>query len=62
MLHKISELCKKIDVIKALSLTLYNMKYVDKNASREQIDDLIEEITCASGWCIKSIDYRTILS
>jgi len=24
-------------------------------------DDLIEEITCASGWCIKSIDYRTIL-
>ena len=24
-------------------------------------DDLIEEITCASGWCIKSIDYRIIL-
>ena len=24
-------------------------------------DDLIEEITCASGWCIKSIDYRYIL-
>ena len=21
-------------------------------------DDLIEEITCASGWCIKSIDYN----
>ena len=21
-------------------------------------DDLIEEITCASGWCIKSIDYE----
>ena len=21
-------------------------------------DDLIEEITCAMGWCIKSIDYR----
>ena len=21
-------------------------------------DDLIEEITCATGWCIKSIDYR----
>jgi len=44
MLHKISELCKKIDVIKALSLTLYNMKYIDKNTSREQIDDLIEQI------------------
>jgi hypothetical protein len=25
-------------------------------------DDLIEEITCASGWCIKSIDYRIILN
>jgi mannosyltransferase OCH1-like enzyme len=25
-------------------------------------DDLIEEITCAAGWCIKSIDYRHILS
>ena len=24
-------------------------------------DDLIEEITSASGWCIKSIDYRIIL-
>ena len=24
-------------------------------------DDLVEEITAASGWCIKSIDYRTIL-
>jgi hypothetical protein len=25
-------------------------------------DDLIEEITSAYGWCIKSIDYRIILS
>ncbi len=24
-------------------------------------DDLIEEITCATGWCIKSIDYCHIL-
>ena len=24
-------------------------------------DDLIEEITTASGWCIKSIDYETQL-
>ena len=24
-------------------------------------DDLIEEITSASGWCIKSVDYRHIL-
>lgn len=25
-------------------------------------EDLIEEITCATGWCIKSIDYRIILN
>ena len=24
-------------------------------------DDLIEEITTASGWCIKSIDYEILL-
>ena len=24
-------------------------------------DDLIEEITCAAGWCIKSIDYHHVL-
>lgn len=24
-------------------------------------DDLIEEISCESGWCIKSLDYRIIL-
>ena len=25
-------------------------------------DDLVEEITCATGWCIKSLDFRHILS
>lgn len=25
-------------------------------------DDLIEEITCATGWCVKSIDYVYVLS
>ena len=25
-------------------------------------EDLIEEITCASGWCVKSIDYCYVLS
>ncbi len=24
-------------------------------------EDLVEEITCATGWCIKSIDYQIIL-
>lgn len=25
-------------------------------------EDLVEEITCTTGWCIKSIDCRIILS
>lgn len=25
-------------------------------------DDLVEEITCATGWCINSLDYRIVLS
>jgi len=25
-------------------------------------DDLVEEITSAAGWCIKSIDYRHVLA
>lgn len=28
----------------------------------EDEEDLLEEITCATGWCIKSIDYRHVLS
>jgi len=28
----------------------------------DDADDLIEEITCAAGWCIKSIDYRHVLN
>ena len=27
----------------------------------EDGDDLVEEITCAAGYCIKSIDYRHVL-
>ena len=25
-------------------------------------DDLVEEITCATGWCINSLNYRIVLS
>ena len=25
-------------------------------------DDLIEEITCATGWCVKSVDYVHVLN
>jgi hypothetical protein len=25
-------------------------------------DDLVEEITCATGWCVKSLDYVHVLN
>lgn len=28
----------------------------------EDEEDLVDEITCVTGWCIKSIDYRHVLS
>ena len=27
----------------------------------DDADDLVEEITCATGWCIKSIDYTVFI-
>ena len=35
--------------------------YIGSVWEADDEDDLIEEISCASGWCIKSIDYRHIL-
>jgi len=35
--------------------------YIGTFWEAEDGDDLIEEITSESGWCIKSIDYRHIL-
>ena len=36
-------------------------EYIGTFWDADDADDLIEEISCASGWCIKSIDYRIIL-
>jgi len=38
-----------------------NEEYVGTIWEAEDGDDLIDEISTASGWCIKSIDYRIIL-
>ena len=32
--------------------------YIGTTWEADDGDDLVEEITSASGWCIKSIDYR----
>ena len=36
--------------------------YVGQFWDADDEDDLIEEITSATGWCINSIDYRHVLS
>lgn len=36
-------------------------QYVGDVWEADDEDDLVEEITAASGWCIKSIDYRHVL-
>jgi len=36
--------------------------YVGTFWEAEDGDDLVEEITSASGWCIRSIDYLNVLS
>ena len=37
-------------------------EYIGTNWVADDEDDLIEEVTCASGWCIQSIDYVHVLS
>ena len=36
--------------------------YVGTFWEAEDDDDLVEEITCAAGYCVKTIDYRIALS
>jgi hypothetical protein len=36
-------------------------RYIGTIWEADSEEDLLEEISCASGWCIKSIDYRHIL-
>jgi hypothetical protein len=47
-------------------ITPYDMDYitslyVGEIYEADDENDLVEEITCQSGWCIKSIDYRHVL-
>jgi hypothetical protein len=49
MLHKISELCKKIDTIKEMSDRLYKEKYESVQYNRSTVDYLIEQIQALAG-------------
>ena len=35
-------------------------EYIGTNWVVDDEDDLVEEITCQSGWCINSIDYEEV--
>ena len=48
--------CSKEDQKECVDLTMSTIW----DAADE--DDLVNEITCAQGWCIKSIDFRHILT
>lgn len=39
-----------------------NDVYVGQFWEADDEDDLVDEITCASGWCINSIDYQHVLN
>jgi hypothetical protein len=49
------------DVMTAYDKDKLNSEYIGTIWEAEDGDDLIEEITCATGWCIKTLDYRHIL-
>ena len=36
--------------------------YIGTTWDASDDEDLLEELTCASGWCIKRLDYKYILS
>ena len=38
---------------------IFNVTQIEFDFTDDE-DDLVEEITCAAGWCIKSIDYHRI--
>ena len=44
MLHKISQMCDKIDSIKQMSDTLRKMKYEQPKATDAEIDNMIAQI------------------
>ena len=44
MLHKISDLCDKIDSVKKMSDALRKMKYGTPKATKQEIDNMIAQI------------------
>ena len=65
MKYNVKEIFFEVDDSNYEDITLEEYNEIVKNSlgvwEAEDEDDLIEEITCASGWCIKKIDYEVQL-
>ena len=65
MKYNVKEIFFDVDDSNHENITLEEYNEVVKNSlgvwEAKDEDDLIEEITCASGWCIKNIDYEVQL-
>lgn len=49
------------EVIESVLGNIYDLEDFT-GTDEENLDELMEEVTAQTGWCIKSIDYRYILS
>ena len=62
MKYMVTEIFFDVDDSNYEDITLEEYNEIVQNSlgvwDAEDEDDLIEEITTASGWCIKSIDYE----
>ena len=65
MKYNVKEIFFDVDDSNYEDITLEEYNEIVENSlgvwEAEDEDDLIEEITCASGWCIKKIDYEVQL-
>ena len=65
MKYMVTEIFFDVDDSNYEDITLEEYNEIVQNSlgvwEAEDEDDLIEEITTASGWCIKSIDYEVQL-
>ena len=65
MKYNVTEIFFDVDDSNYEEITLEEYNEIVKNSlgvwEAEDEDDLIEEITTASGWCIKKIDYEVQL-
>ena len=41
---------------------VFELEVSDDATDDDIVDELLEEVSSASGWCIRSIDYRHVLS